>query len=445
MQLALKCQPAPDVVIAVISEGLQDESILEASKRTRLRLDNLVLFNFQPFEALPDVVASGDVLIAIIEKEAGAFSVPSKILTYLCAGRPLLLAVPASNLAARTVSDNQAGLVVDPSDMAGFLAAAMTLITDQETAAKMGRMGRNYALRAFDIRQIASRFESVLRAAVRSPREPFPVGEARNMNLIFSLFIALSLLPYVQIIPTGSDTQPNAFILAALILAASIGAVRLNRVQALPWLLPPIALVIFFVEVVGAGTDLFQNLRSLYNYISLPVISTVVVLNYRSIRKRILPVLNGVNLIYFVVGLAQVVTGSQLVGNLVGGGDRVDTYSFLYRGAVGLAPEPTYYGTVMFLFILLYAILGKERSKWTALALVQILFFSRSTMVILYIGILVVIRALFARRFKTIAVGGGACAAILLAAVMNLNYFCSEQSPLHCRDGSAEPHRGSRS
>jgi hypothetical protein len=245
-------------------------------------------------------------------------------------------------------------------------------------------------------------------------------------NIIISLFIALALLPYVQIIPTGTDTQPNAFILAALILAESLGAVRLNRVQALPWLLPPIALAVFLVEVVGAGTGLLQNLRSLYNYIALPVISTVVVLHYRSVRRRILPIMNGVNLIYFVVGLAQVATGSQLVGRLVGGGDRVDSYSFSYRGAVGLAPEPTYYATVMLLFILLYACLGKERSKWTALALVQILFFSRSTMVILFIGVLVLLRAIFARRFKTIAVGG-ACAVILFAAVMNLDYFAQSR------------------
>jgi colanic acid biosynthesis glycosyl transferase WcaI len=40
------------------------------------------------------VLAASDVLIAIIDSEAGSFAVPSKVQSYLCAGRPVLLAAP---------------------------------------------------------------------------------------------------------------------------------------------------------------------------------------------------------------------------------------------------------------------------------------------------------------------------------------------------------------
>ena len=68
----------------------------------------------QSFRDLPAALASSSVLVALLGEESGEFSVPSKVLTYHCAGRPLLLSVPASNLAARIVEQNSTGLVVPP-------------------------------------------------------------------------------------------------------------------------------------------------------------------------------------------------------------------------------------------------------------------------------------------------------------------------------------------
>ena len=45
-------------------------------------MKSLRFMGFQPFEALPDVLGSADVLVAILEADAGVFSVPSKVLSY---------------------------------------------------------------------------------------------------------------------------------------------------------------------------------------------------------------------------------------------------------------------------------------------------------------------------------------------------------------------------
>ena len=45
----------------------------------RLRLENLVLLDYQPYESLPDILASADVLVAVLEPDAGRFFVPSKV------------------------------------------------------------------------------------------------------------------------------------------------------------------------------------------------------------------------------------------------------------------------------------------------------------------------------------------------------------------------------
>ncbi|MFL5257904.1 MAG: hypothetical protein ACJ8AI_34495, partial [Rhodopila sp.] len=91
-----------------------------------------------------------------------SFSVPSKILSYLCAGRPILLAAPEENLAARTVRRARAGFVVAPDNRAAFLEAARILRSDPACRAEMAANGRAYAEQTFDLDRITDRFESIL-------------------------------------------------------------------------------------------------------------------------------------------------------------------------------------------------------------------------------------------------------------------------------------------
>jgi glycosyltransferase involved in cell wall biosynthesis len=146
--------------LIVVSEGPGVEWLAEHG--AAVKLANLRCLGFQPFEALPDVLASADVLVAILEPDAGVFCVPSKVLSYLCAGRPVLLAVPAENLAARIVVDCGAGLVVEPTDVAGFTAAARRLADDPLLRDQSGQAARRYAETHFDIGRITDRFESIL-------------------------------------------------------------------------------------------------------------------------------------------------------------------------------------------------------------------------------------------------------------------------------------------
>ena len=77
--------------------------------------DNLVLLDFQPYEDLPAVMGSADVLVAVLEPDASRFSVPSKVLTYLCSGRAIVGVLPPDNSVAEILLTHGAGLVVDPT------------------------------------------------------------------------------------------------------------------------------------------------------------------------------------------------------------------------------------------------------------------------------------------------------------------------------------------
>jgi glycosyltransferase involved in cell wall biosynthesis len=125
-------------------------------------VENLLLTGYQPFAQLPDVLGSADILVAILEPEAGIFSVPSKVLSYLCAQRPVLLAVPPENLAARIVSKSKAGLVVHPADEDAFVAAADTLVQNAGLRQQYAANALAYAVEHFDINRIGDRFERII-------------------------------------------------------------------------------------------------------------------------------------------------------------------------------------------------------------------------------------------------------------------------------------------
>ncbi|PAP77813.1 glycosyltransferase family 4 protein [Rubrivirga marina] len=154
----------PEARLVVVSSGEGADWL--AARTAERGLTNLVVLPFQPFEAFPDVLGAADVFVAVLEPEASAVSVPSKVLAYLCAGRPAVLSVPPDNLAAQIVMREEAGVVVPPGDADALADAVLALLDEDTRSGRMGAAGRAYAERAFDLDAIADRFEAVLTGAL---------------------------------------------------------------------------------------------------------------------------------------------------------------------------------------------------------------------------------------------------------------------------------------
>ncbi len=157
--LARAFQDDPDVRVVLAASGVSVDQLKAAPASERP--GNMVFLPLQPIEIFPDMLGAADVLIALLEADAGEFSVPSKILSYLCAGRPTLLSAPLGNLASRVIGQAGAGLCVAAEDEAAFLAAARRLREDDAYRRSAGASARAYAETNFDIAAVADRFLSV--------------------------------------------------------------------------------------------------------------------------------------------------------------------------------------------------------------------------------------------------------------------------------------------
>lgn len=160
LALARRLEQRGDARLVVIAGGAGADWL--AQRAGEVSPDVLRILPFQPYDRLSEVMGSADVLITLLDSEAGAFAVPSKTLSYLCAARALIVAAPDANEAARIVTRAQAGLVVSPDDENAIVAAAERYLGAPSLCTAFGRNARQYAERTFAIEQIASKFLNVL-------------------------------------------------------------------------------------------------------------------------------------------------------------------------------------------------------------------------------------------------------------------------------------------
>ena len=152
-----------DAYLTVISEGVGADQLKQATAGRK----DLAILPYQDADDFSDVLASADILIALLEPDAANFSVPSKVLSYLSAGRPIIALVPEGNPAALDVV--QAGGCVAPPTSAGAVAAAGWLAgirNDKAALQILGRRARALAEQRFDIERIGDEFDEILHNAV---------------------------------------------------------------------------------------------------------------------------------------------------------------------------------------------------------------------------------------------------------------------------------------
>jgi len=126
---------------------------------------NLLLFKLQPFQKLNNILNTADLFIATLNKDANEFSVPSKILNYLCAGRPIILNAPRENLASKIIIQNNCGAIFKDKDIKKITNYINYLKKNKKTYRKISLNCRNFAIKNFDIKKISSKFDKIFQTS----------------------------------------------------------------------------------------------------------------------------------------------------------------------------------------------------------------------------------------------------------------------------------------
>jgi colanic acid biosynthesis glycosyl transferase WcaI len=134
-------------VVVVVSQG-QGRELLQKSENIR---ENIVLKNFLTIPELGQLFADASVLLAVLEPEASKFSVPSKIMSYLSAGKPIVASIDPNNASAKILKETGAGIVISPEAAAlEFCEAVTKIISNSQIAISMSEAAKEYSQNYFD-------------------------------------------------------------------------------------------------------------------------------------------------------------------------------------------------------------------------------------------------------------------------------------------------------
>jgi colanic acid biosynthesis glycosyl transferase WcaI len=148
-----------EVAITLVGDG-QSRQTLE-QRAARLALRNL---SFRPLQAnLPATLAAADVLVLSQRERVTDSAAPSKLLSYMAAGKPIVAAVNATSEASRLITQAGCGVVVPPEKPAELARALLDLHRHRDSHAAMGAAGRRYVAEHFDRKVILRHWDDMLK------------------------------------------------------------------------------------------------------------------------------------------------------------------------------------------------------------------------------------------------------------------------------------------
>jgi glycosyltransferase involved in cell wall biosynthesis len=128
------------------------------------------MHQYQPFERLNDSLNSCDASLVTIADGIEGISFPSKLYTSLAVGKPVLaISEPGGELEGM-VRDTGAGLWSPVGDVDALVANIRRLMSDSETAARMGRRARSLMEEQYTIEAAARDYLRVIDRAAAERR-----------------------------------------------------------------------------------------------------------------------------------------------------------------------------------------------------------------------------------------------------------------------------------
>jgi len=151
---------AADVLFLFVGAGMVRDEIEEGARE--LDLANVRMLPFQPRERLAEVQSTADVSLVTLLPGQGDGSVPSKVLGYMAAARPIVASVDSDSDTASWVGAAECGVVVPPQDPGALAQAILDLRADTARREALGRNGREYLVAHFSHTAALAQYERLL-------------------------------------------------------------------------------------------------------------------------------------------------------------------------------------------------------------------------------------------------------------------------------------------
>jgi hypothetical protein len=213
-------------------------------------------------------------------------------------------------------------------------------------------------------------------------------------NYAFFIFV---FYPYLTIYDFGSDMQPWALLVGVFYLIKY--QFSLNRIDIIL-----ATLMIYSVSLLLISNIDFQSVRSIFNYVNLFVcaFTTYKILNSKQIIFESFVKISII--VWLLVGILQIIFNKTLFSFLLPSMRTTED-----RGVTSLATEPTFFGIILIFYIIIMTHLNfKNRNIYIISCVMGIIFLAQSSMVIVFIMIILFYYFITHLSIKSLLMGLGA-------------------------------------
>ncbi len=137
-------------------------------ERQAADLPTLAFMDPVPDDRFPDILGAADVLLLSERPSVRDMSLPSKLTSYVTAGRPIVAAVAPGGTTAQEVEGSGIGLVVPAGDPAALLRAIRRLASEPDLSAHLARAAREYAASRSDRERATARLDAFVALVTRT-------------------------------------------------------------------------------------------------------------------------------------------------------------------------------------------------------------------------------------------------------------------------------------
>jgi glycosyltransferase involved in cell wall biosynthesis len=156
----------PHIAFLLVGDGVEKPRLMKMVQDSNL--SNVHFLPMQPKAEYPKVLAASDLCLVTLRKEVQTPVVPSKILSIMAAGRPVLASLPLEGDAPRLIAAAHAGICVAPESPERLAEAILKLYQDSSLLEEMGAKGRGYAVQNLSLKACVMQLEQLFEKTIRS-------------------------------------------------------------------------------------------------------------------------------------------------------------------------------------------------------------------------------------------------------------------------------------
>lgn len=135
-------------------------------KAYRLNITNVRFLGVLSASAIRAALRAADIFIITQKKDVVEFCLPSKLLSYSAAARPIIASINPESGAALFINESNSGLVTPPEDPEALAAAILHLASEKDLRLRLGMNAREYVANNFSKEKILPKFEEVIQNLV---------------------------------------------------------------------------------------------------------------------------------------------------------------------------------------------------------------------------------------------------------------------------------------